>query len=95
MSNTQIWFLDQLKNQGPSFVLMGVIVWFLYGEMKQQKTDIKQLQVEIQACNKSNQDLIINQLQKNTRMLELYEFNHDDTGSRRRRVPPINEFDNE
>jgi hypothetical protein len=94
MSNTQVWLLDQLKNQGPSFVLMGVIVWFLYSEMKLQKTDIKQLQIEIQACNKSNQDLIINQLQKNTRMLEIYEFNHEDSG-RRRKVSPLNDLGNE
>lgn len=94
MSNTQVWLLDQLKNQGPSFVLMGVIVWFLYSEMQLQKTDIKQLQVEIQACNKSNQDLIINQLQKNTRLLEIYELNHDDT-DRRRRILPLNNLGNE
>ena len=94
MSNTQVWLLDQLKNQGPSFVLMGVIVWFLYSEMKLQKTDIKQLQIEIQACNKSNQDLIINQLQKNTRMLEIYELNHDE-GNLRRKISPLNSLGNE
>lgn len=84
MSTTQTWLLDQLKNQGPSFVLMGVIVWFLYSEMNLQKSDIKQLQVEIQNCNRANQDLIINQLQKNTRMLEIYEYNHNGTETRRR-----------
>lgn len=85
--NTQTWFLDQLKNQGPSFVLMGVIVWYLYGELKTQKKDIKQLQQEVKNCNKSSQDLLINQLNKNSRLLEIYEFNHNGVNSNRRIAP--------
>lgn len=94
MSTTQTWLLDQLKNQGPSFVLMGIIVWFLYSEMTLQKQDIKQLQQEIMNCNKSNQDLLLNHLKENTRMLEIYEFNHG-AESNRRRITPLTVPDNE
>lgn len=94
MSTTQTWLLDQLKNQGPSFVLMGIIVWFLYSEMTLQKQDIKQLQQEIMNCNKSNQDLLLNHLKENTRMLEIYEFNHG-SKSNRRRIAPLTIPENE
>lgn len=28
------WFLDMLRQQGLSFVLLGLAVWFMWGELK-------------------------------------------------------------
>lgn len=87
MSNTQTWFLDQLKNQGPSFVLMGVMLWYLYGKVGALELEQKQMQVEIQNCNKVNQEILINHIQKNSEMLQRYEFNHTLNERSRLRIP--------
>lgn len=34
MSNIGIWLLKMLQQQGLSFVLLGVAIWFLMGEVK-------------------------------------------------------------
>jgi len=34
MSNIGMWLLKMLQQQGLSFVLLGVAIWFLMGEMK-------------------------------------------------------------
>ena len=87
MSNTQTWFLDQLKNQGPSFVLMGVMLWYLYSKVGVLEQEQKQMQVEIQNCNRVNQEILINHIQKNSELLQRYEFNHTLNERSRLRIP--------
>lgn len=90
--NTQTWFLDQLKNQGPSFVLMGVMIWYFYGKVGTLEQEQKQMRIEIQECHKVNQEILINHIQKNSELLQRYEFNHHSTDvSPRRRTIPLNE----
>ncbi|MBA4304625.1 MAG: hypothetical protein C0424_10410 [Sphingobacteriaceae bacterium] len=86
MSTTQTWFLDQLKNQGPSFLLMGVMLWYLYGKVGILEQEQKQMQVQIQECNRVNQEILINHIQKNSELLQRYEFNHAPE-TRRRSFP--------
>ena len=38
MSNIGMWLLKMLQQQGLSFVLLGVAIWFLMGEVKRWET---------------------------------------------------------
>jgi len=46
MNRVTIWLLDTLKNQGASFVLLGIAVWYLQTQNNVLSRDIKDCQSE-------------------------------------------------
>lgn len=66
---------------------MGVMLWYLYGKVGVLEQEQKQMQVEIQNCNKVNQEILINHIQKNSELLQRYEFNHTVNDRPRLRIP--------
>lgn len=62
MNRIGIWLLDTLKNQGLSFVLLGVAVWFL-------QTQNNQLAREVKDCNTEKYNALITVVQSNTEAL--------------------------
>lgn len=46
MNRIGIWLLDTLKNQGMSFVLLGVAVWFLESQNNALAREVKDCQTE-------------------------------------------------
>lgn len=82
MPQTLLTLIDILKNQGFSFLLMGSMLYYLNNQLTEQKRETKaqmdELKIEVKACNKTNQDLLLNQLNRNNQLLEQYEANHGD-----------------
>lgn len=80
MPQTIITLIEILKNQGFSFLLMGAMLYWLNDQLHSQKAEMREemkaLKVQVDACNKANQDLLLNHLNKNTEALKLYEQNH-------------------
>ena len=61
--NSWMWILDLLKKQGLSFVLLGIAVWYFYGEVKRVNEKADRCQSSI---IEMYQDVII----RNTRAME-------------------------
>lgn len=76
MPQSLLTMIEILKNQGFSFLLMGAMLWYLNNQLEGQKADMRELKIQVDICNKANQDILINHINKNTRALEMYEFNH-------------------
>jgi len=87
MPQTILTLIDILKNQGFSFLLMGAMLYYLNNQLMEQKRETKaqmdELKIEVKACNKTNQDLLLNQLNRNNQLLEQYEANHGELNPRR------------
>lgn len=93
MSTTVITLIDILKNQGFSFLLMGAMLYWLNDQLHTQKAEMREemkaLKVQVDACNKANQDLLLNHLNRNTELLKLYEQNHQPRHQLRQRDTPV------
>lgn len=61
-----MWILDLLKKQGLSFVLLGVAVWYFYGE-------VKHLQDKADLCQNSVIELYQKVIMENTDLLKRVE----------------------
>jgi hypothetical protein len=57
------WILDLLKKQGLSFVLLGVAVWYFYGE-------VRRLEEKADLCQNRIIELYQNVIIRNTHTLE-------------------------
>lgn len=58
-----MWMLDLLKKQGLSFVILGVAIWYFYGEVKRLNEKADQCQ---QGIIQMYQEIVI----RNTRAME-------------------------
>ena len=66
--------LKELAKAGVLFLVLGVIIYYLYGEFSKNqeelRTEVKALRIETKECSKSYQNLLLNQLEENTNALE-------------------------
>lgn len=62
MNRIGLWLLDTLKNQGLSFLLLGVAVWHLQGQNNS-------LSREIRACQEEKHNALIEVVTANTAAL--------------------------
>jgi hypothetical protein len=76
-SNFLLWFLEMLKQQGLSFVLLGVAVFFLWTELKDIEEKNEQCNQEIIEIYRTIHLDTIQELKKSnkiqTRLIELLE----------------------
>lgn len=64
----KIW--TELAKAGALFLVLGVVIYFLWLEFKKNqdelRMEVKTLRIETKECSKSYQNLLLNQLEKNT-----------------------------
>jgi exopolysaccharide biosynthesis protein len=59
--------IKELAKAGVLFLVMGIIIYALYGNVKEE---IVMLREETKECSKSYQNLLLNQLHENTQQIE-------------------------
>jgi len=67
MNKMAIWILETLKNQGLSFLLLGVAVWYFHGESKELRT-------ELMHCMDSNQSELTQAIKENTSEIKTLRY---------------------
>ena len=63
-------FYGILKKQGLSFVIMGIAIWYFYGEQQRMQSEIKQCNDSFISYMNENQIKLISVIEKNTAALE-------------------------
>lgn len=78
MNRIGIWALDTLKNQGISFLLLGLAVWHLQGQNNE-------LSKEIRDCQEDKYQAIISVIKTNTEALKLITDGKEEIPPQKRR----------
>lgn len=72
-TETKTNVLNELAKAGVLFLVMGIIIYYLYKEVstnqEEMRLEIKALRIETKECSQAYQDVLLNQIEKNTDVL--------------------------
>ena len=81
MENLQLEITKMLKSNGTLFVVMGIVCYALYTKLEavEEKYEAKMNRImeQVSDCNKQQVLLLKEQIDKNNRLLEIYEANRN------------------
>ena len=72
-TETKTNVLNELAKAGVLFLVMGIIIYYLYKEVstsqEEMRLEIKALRIETKECSQAYQNVLLNQIEKNTDVL--------------------------
>lgn len=74
MRNGQLAIWEWAKQQGPTFAVMAVVVWVLYGKLTdtelRYERKLEKIEKQVQDCNQARVEILRTQIEKNNMLME-------------------------
>jgi len=74
MSSNQLAIWEWAKQQGPTFAVMAIVVWVLYGKLNETEQryekKLEKIEKQVQDCNQAQVEILRTQIEKNNLLME-------------------------